>query len=241
MRFITPILLALFITACSPVITSSTKASNTILNYKMKETLRAWQTATIAPQADYEFYEANSTYLDDGLRYHYALLKNIASIGILEQITGEPVFASGPHQNGTLDFYAMDRFGYYNPDFLERVEEVLEYSLQNDGLFKQLGKYIYDQKLGKMVDTYYESYRYLNDNPDITAQVKKDYSAAITNNTQAGEVLQNAFSPFANSKEELGQDWYIANTAPGFWIRRQMDGTADEFFELLEMVRTAYE
>ncbi|MEM9847706.1 MAG: hypothetical protein AAF847_07440 [Bacteroidota bacterium] len=228
----------LSVLACSPTMLTGDKASNTILNYKIKEAFRFWD-AKPTPN-DYEFYENNFTYIEEGLRYNYALLKNMASVAILEQAVGEKVFLSGPHEEG-LNFFSEERFGYYNPVFWEKVKAVVAYSLENDGVFKQLGKYIYDQHLKKESQLYFESYRYLQENPSMAKQVSTDYLAAMKTEQRAGEMLQDAFRTFADSKEKLGTNWYVANTAPSFWIRRQIDGTAAPIFEILELVRAAYE
>jgi hypothetical protein len=233
--FVSTTLLLLF--ACNPTIVTGPTANNTILNYKMEEVFRVWPQME---ETDWSFMEANSTYLDDGLRYHYALLKDMASIKILEQVTGEPVFLSGPHTGDELNFYADRSFGYYNPKFWERVKTVVDYSLENDAAFKQLGKYVYNQKLKKTATLYYDSYQYLQENKSLADKAKADYEQALSTGSSPGEVLQETFRAYANTKEELGQDWYIANTAPGFWIRREIDGTADEIFEILTMVRRAY-
>ncbi|MEM9888206.1 MAG: hypothetical protein AAF849_20095 [Bacteroidota bacterium] len=238
MRFLIFLFLTALIAACSPLLTTGDKASNTILNYKIKEAFRALE-ADSQPK-DYNFYENNFTYIEEGLRYNYALLKSLASISILEKATGERVFLSGPHEEG-LNFYAPDRFGYYNPAFWEKVKTVVEYSLNNDSVFKQLGKYAYNQHLKKEVQLYYDSYQYLMSNKSMAQQVSKDYQSAMQEGMEAGSFLQESFRPFADSKEKLGADWYVANTAPGFWIRRQIDGTAEEIFEIVALVKAAYE
>lgn len=224
--------------ACNPTIATGPTANNTILNHTMKEVFRVWPDRE---ETEWEFMENSSTYLDDGLRYHYALLKDMASIRILERVTGEQVFLSGPHTGDQLNFAADRGFGYYNPEFWKRVKTVMAYSLENDAAFQQLGKYVYNQKIGKVAQLYYDSYLYLQNNKTVATKARKDYEAAMASGASPGELIQETFRSYADSREELGQDWYIANTAPGFWIRREIDGTADEIFEVLQLVREAYE
>jgi len=226
----------ILIAACGPTLLIGDKASNTIFNYKMKEVFRSWDANVV--QNDFSFYENNHTYIEEGLRYNYAILKNIASITILEQVIGEKVFITGPHEE-QFNFFSDDSFGYYNPAFWSKVKTVIEYSLKNDGVFKQLGKYAYNQHLKKEAQLYFDSYNYLKENASMAQQVTKDYQTAMKSGGEAGTFLQESFRPFANSKEQLGEDWYVANTAPGFWIRRELDGTAEQIFEILELVRNA--
>jgi len=237
-RILFVISLITLMVACSPIITSSTKSSNTILHYKMQEVFSAWDKNPM--HYDYNFLENNHTYIQTGLRYNYAILKDLASIAMLEKIVGDKIFVSGPHSE-FLNFQSSNSFGYYNPAFWEKVETVLEYSLKKDGTFRQLGKYVYDKHLKKMSDLYYDSYMYLKENEATTNQVVRDYQTAMKNGVEAGRFIQDSFRDYADTKEQLGADWYIANTAPGFWIRRQIDGTAEQIFELLELVRATYE
>lgn len=237
MRILLFTILVSLVASCSPLLITGDKASNTVLNYKIKEAFRALEDSYT--DMDYVFYENNHTYIEEGLRYNYGLLNQLASVSILEKAIGEKVFLNGPHQNG-LDFFSSDSFGYYNPAFWEKVKTVVAYSLENDGTFKQLGKYAYDRHLKKEVQLYYDSYQYLSSNKSMAQQVTKDYQAAMQDGGNAGELLQESFRAFADSKEQLGEDWYVANTAPGFWIRRQIDGTADKIFEVVELVRKTY-
>ena len=39
----------------------------------------------------------------------------------------------------------------------------------------------------------------------------------------------------------MGDDWYLANTAGGFWVRRSIDGTDDQIFRLLTKLLQTFE
>ncbi len=228
--------------SCSPVVTSSNRMTNTILQYKMKEAFRMWEGNATKQSISYDdaYYEKFNTWIDHGLRYNYAILNEIASISVLEAAVGKKIFLFGPHEK-ELNWNATKSFGYYNPEFIAKAAKVIDYSLANDKIFAELGRYVYNRQLQKMTRLYHQSYQYLKANPAMTQQIIADYSAAMQNGNDAGEMIQAAFRSFADEKEELGRDWYIANTAPGFWIRRMMDGTADQIYEVLKTVMTAYD
>ena len=40
---------------------------------------------------------------------------------------------------------------------------------------------------------------------------------------------------------ERNMDWYEAYTAPGFWIRRSIDGTDQQFFAMLTQVIDSFD
>ncbi len=225
-----------FAMACSPVTSSPTKVTNTILQYKIKEAFRLWESRSANVSSN--FYDEYETWIETGLRYNYGILSDIASIEILENAVGEKIFLSDTHKDG-LNFYATQSFGYYNPDFLTKAKTVIAYSLDNDNNFKRLGKYVYDRQLKHIARTYYDSYVFLQANEAFAKNVQSDYELAMKQGSNAGDFIQGAFSAFANTKEELGEDWYVANTAPGFWIRRRIDGTANQIFDILTIVMQA--
>jgi len=53
--------------------------------------------------------------------------------------------------------------------------------------------------------------------------------------------LDEQARPFADSLLEGEHDWYVAYRAYGFWIRRLVDGTADEFYTGLVKLLQAYD
>jgi hypothetical protein len=53
--------------------------------------------------------------------------------------------------------------------------------------------------------------------------------------------LQESFRDFAEALEKDGYDVYEAFTCPGFWIRRSIDGTADEFYEVLKLTLQTFD
>jgi hypothetical protein len=102
--------------------------------------------------------------------------------------------------------------------------------------------------------TYYLSY----EKGTTSEAIKEGYLAEIADWNDTKEswespsfYLQEAFRPFADelsgewdeSYIEGGSsyDWYEAVTCPGFWLRRTLDGTADEFYELLELTLNTFD
>lgn len=53
--------------------------------------------------------------------------------------------------------------------------------------------------------------------------------------------LQEFFRDFAESNESKGYDVYESFVCPGFWVRRSIDGTADEFFDLLKLTLRTFD
>ena len=186
--------------------------------------------------------EQDDTWLKVGLRSKYALAKNYASLSILEETFDEDVFLRGPH-HGDMDFNSTTSFGYYNPQFIAKVQDALDAALKNP-VFKKVAEPFYAKHLQSMAHTYKDAFSYLKQNPDIKNRMMDEYIKMVAQpeGTTAGS-LQEHFRTFAEALESGPRkaDVYEGFTAPSFWVRRSIDGTDDDFIQLLEMVIEHFE
>jgi hypothetical protein len=181
-------------------------------------------------------YDTDATWLNSGLRAKYAMAKKYASLKILESTFGAKVFLKGPHTGG-LNFNSTTSFGYYNPDFINKVKAGFKEAL-TDPNYKRAMSTVYRNYLQGMANTYMDAYRYLNNDPKMLAALKSKYTAdmARPGGTLDGS-FQETFRSYAEDLErEKGADIFEGFTAPAFWLRRSMDGTAASWFDLLKMV-----
>jgi hypothetical protein len=57
-----------------------------------------------------------------------------------------------------------------------------------------------------------------------------------------GDALQEDFRWLSDYlATERGDDWYLANTAGGFWVRRSLDGTEAQIFRMTKKILLAFE
>lgn len=220
-----------------PTTTSNTTAEPTEQSiFKIMEVTHLWDLLATYYEAD---QERDDTWLDVGWRSKYAMAKNYASISILEETFEEDVFLRGPH-HGDMDFNSTTSFGYYNPRFLDKVHDALDYALSNP-IFSKVAEPIYKKHFQSMAHTYYDAFLYMEQNPEIREQIKSDYimSIAQAGGTTEGS-LQEKFRGYAEKLEKGDRptkvDIYEAFTAPSFWIRRYIDGTEDDFLKIMELV-----
>ncbi|MFK7750300.1 MAG: hypothetical protein AB8B65_18055 [Kordia sp.] len=234
----------LFIAACS-LQKSLYKNETTIkeLRQNANATVTNWDN-TVASTDFYE--EVPETYIpESGIRGRYALYDQFFSISSLETIVGEPVFLKGPHANAP-NYKSEKTFGYYNPLFIKKLEDNLRFLFQNKAFVSSVQSH-YDQKLKQYLRVYYLSYEVGANNKEV----RDKYLAVIANPEKYDYMngsakapafyLQEAFRDFAESLEKEGYDVYEAFTCPGFWVRRSMDGTADEFYELLKLTLQTFD
>ena len=185
-------------------------------------------------------YDQIYTYLpEEGVRGRYAVLKSALNPQILEQLIGEPVFLSGPHRNGTINFQAGERFGRYNPAFLRKLESYLQSASQNKWMVKQL-KGFYDKEFRGLLRVFYDNYQLVQNRPRLT----EGFNNLLQRNAKKG-----AGNPYAINNfflDELddvrgGQDFLVRIMAIRFWVRRSVDGTADEFYDLLRLAMDTFD
>jgi hypothetical protein len=76
--------------------------------------------------------------------------------------------------------------------------------------------------------------------PRELSEIKDEYQKSLASGTPTD--LGEAFrwlSDYATVVDK--DDWYLANTAGGFWARRSLDGTEPQIFELVKKVLQTYE
>ncbi len=218
-----------------PTIISKTNTLEPTENgiFKIMEVSHLWELLSWNYEPD---RERDGTWLDVGLRSKYAMAKDYASISMLEEAFDEDVFLRGPH-TGDMDFNSTTSFGYYNPRFIEKVHLSLESALGNP-MFKKVAQPLYEKHFKSMAHTYLDAYKHVQENAGMRNQLINDYIFAMA--SPQGNMdgsLQESFRGYAEALEKGPQkaNIYEAFTAPSFWIRRHIDGTASDIHNLLEM------
>ncbi|MEM7023760.1 MAG: hypothetical protein AAF637_14380, partial [Pseudomonadota bacterium] len=195
-------------------------------------------------------------------------LQNIVSLADLQRISGLPLFASGPHlvetNDGTqypLDSDSRIEFGHYNPEFVRWAVDNL---IPSEGIAR-LGpvERVYDEAAKEQARIWYQAYRDLHADPEFLAEASADYAAKIESYVDNGEEydwnapgvsVQNRYSTYAaimlrqslwddvlQDKSYMFREFYRYRMAVGFWLRREMDGTAPIFLEGLEKVMRVFD
>ena len=73
-------------------------------------------------------------------------------------------------------------------------------------------------------------------------KVKSEYQQRLAQRTDPKDGLGEAFRWLSDYQAvDMGDDWYLANTAGGFWVRRSIDGTDDQIFRLLTKLLQTFE
>ena len=225
-----------FLAACS-LQRSSTKKDSSIeeLQQNINLTVSNWD--KIISTADLSYENIKSWLPERGIRGRYELFKKYLSKSILENIVGEKAFLEGPHVE-EINFNSLKTFGKYNPVFLTKLGNKLKVLFANETFIKNTQS-LYDSRLKKYLQVYYLSYNIAANNEEIMNGYLNEISYPYKNSYMNGRIsgpsyyLQESFRGFAESIENDGYDVYEGFICPGFWVRRSIDGTSDEFYDLL--------
>jgi hypothetical protein len=203
-----------------------------------------------------------------GPRTLYAHARTIMDLEKMKSLVAPmPIFLSGPHGR-KLEFNSFD-FGRYNPEFVRWAVNHL-IPAASDPAFRAETAPVYEKHLKEAARIYYLAYAHVEKHGPEVAALRTKYLESVREFqgkrpdqnspllSGPGAILQDSFArTFADdlTKEEVtkngrttrsyrwmtDQAWYYADTAIGFWIRRQIDGTAPDFFAGLKKLLETYD
>ncbi|OSM01975.1 putative secreted protein [Magnetofaba australis IT-1] len=157
----------------------------------------------------------------------------------LEALLGISMYRAGPHPPPRIIADATESFGYYNPAFVQSLATQLEVAAENVAL-RAVAQLYYDAHL-KPIARAYAGARAILDATELLPQInqiKADYIAAMREGALEPGAFGNppymALLELSRPLEEAGLDPYDSVTGMGFWVRRELDGTAPQFRALME-------
>lgn len=148
-------------------------------------------------------------------------------------------FLSGPHTASALDLENNARFGHYDPAF---VRWLGDFAIPTDAATVKALQPIYDANIRPLARTTWQSRQKLEGDPACRDAERKRYAAAMDQGRAHGYVERwydfLAWEGCAPAQGDVG-DGNVVKTGVGWWLRREMDGTADAWAAHLErLLRT---
>ena len=198
-----------------------------------KEIIKLWQSLPeLAKTTPDKAYNKLNTWLPErGLRGLYAKAQFALNLSQLEKVSGHTIYLSGPHKKGQLDLKSRSNFGHYNPKFLQWAAANGIPGLKDVKLRKELQP-VYEKFLKSRARSFYAAQKNLQAQPKRMQQALDKYSDLMAAEKPAF-AMQDFFRPDADQLEKAGLDWYEANVAHVFWLRRSLDGSAKDCHKLL--------
>jgi len=184
---------------------------------------------------------------EKGLLTLYCAVSSLISIKDIQELSGQKVFLAGPHNEEKINIASSD-FAHYNPAFLKWAKGVIIPISENE-TFKKHMQDIYNDYFRYVARTYYATNQYLYLHEDDAQEMLNAYSNSIKNTDSpyydfGGKYLWSGSNPFMKElyKYSKGRDGFTtlySIEAVAFWLRRDMDGSRDEFTDIINhLVKT---
>lgn len=200
--------------------------------------LEIWQTLdTIMTPLPEACPEEHSWLPDLGMRGLYCQVKSRLDYAGLIQLAGIPAFLSGPHDGARLTLDAPHQFGHYNPEFIAWLRANL-LPAQSDPALLATTQPWYDQFLRQRARTWYLAHQRLAADPVFFQAELAAYQAFLQ--AQSTPEFDHEYYAFAGLAKE-GYSEYEVDTAVRYWLRRDLDGTRDDFFAGLTDLMQLYD
>ncbi|RMA64390.1 nSTAND1 domain-containing NTPase [Ulvibacter antarcticus] len=150
------------------------------------------------------------------------------------------VFLSGPHEKG-IRYYEND-FARYNPEIVEWISNNMIPD-GTDAEFQQLTQRVYNKHLKILAEAYIRSYVLLKKDSLFVEKQKAAYLEHLESGNPYNFFRNKQYRYYFNTMDKIkpGAFPYYSKEAAGFWIRRNIDGTADEFYDLLIKLAITYD
>ena len=179
----------------------------------------------------------------------YCILKHEGySYQYVQSLLPHPIYISGPHAQALVQNNRSD-FGHYNPKFLHWLEEQIDTQLSNPKVVEQT-QIGFDQNLRAIVQLHYSLRTFLLTNH------KEEYEVAVSNyrnrvsdgilpdEKSASSTLTMDIYKFVLAFNKSGMiqnpDPYSTLVGALFWVRRDVDGTSEQWHRILGKILAFY-
>ena len=188
-----------------------------------------------------------------GMRIFACHLKSLTSLEFLQEASGLVMFSQGPHQGARLKLDHRHQFGHYNPDFVRWMVENLVPGA-GDAALRKATQAHYDKYVKPLARIFYATWQKARREPECFRREVERYRSMM-DQKELPEMYYERFFFFMNPDFcahadagfgyfyehgfDGGYDGNVVKTCIAFWMRRTIDGTADEFSRgLLKLIKT---
>ena len=189
-----------------------------------------------------------------GMRIFACHLRSLISLEAVQRASGLDVFVAGPHSNAQLTLDSPDSFGHYNPAFVRWMADNL-IPASRDSALRETTQAHFDQYVRPLARIFLATYRKLQREPDCFRRERERYVNAMQRGQLSYEFRERYFffmndefcarpddeDYFFKHGFDGGYSGNVTKTCVGFWIRRSLDGTDEEFYRGLTRLLTTYD
>lgn len=171
----------------------------------------------------------------------------------VQDVLGISIFLSGPHENGIFDTLNEEAFGHYNPLFVRTLSSWTLPAAQ-DSVLRRATHFAYTVGPQHLARTMWATHQKLKANPAYWQAQQDELQSLMANGYIPWDYYEKfsfLMNPLFMANHDAGDEFFYQNgygggyyddyqvkIATGFWIRRGIDGTAEDFaaglYELLD-------
>ncbi|WP_185969275.1 caspase family protein [Aliiglaciecola sp. M165] len=174
------------------------------------------------------------------VRWYLSNVKR-SGIHVLLSTLGAPEpFVSGPHTMQDWQVWRAEKgnFGHYNPAFLSWLDQNL-LPQDKDSALRLATQTVYERAIKRMMRVYAISLITLEAFPEIHQRAVRDYLNVEQSREQfILAVTKLAVASIGERPEAHSRDFAFAM---GFWVRRELDGTKEQFRQLMDKTLLLYD
>ena len=190
---------------------------------------------------------------DGGMRIFACHLKSLTYLEFLQEASGLIMFNQGPHKGIRLKLDHRHQIGRYNPDFVRWMVEHLVPGAEDVSLRKATQAH-YDKYAKPLATIFYATWQKARKQPECFRREVERYRSLMEQkklpemyyerfffwmNPDFCTHADKGFEYFYKHGFDGGYSGNVVKTCIAFWIRRTIDGTADEFYRgLLKLLKT---
>lgn len=226
--------LILFVLILPAVLT--VQASNTPLHRQLSDVAHKLDQATFQTVRrgwthDYGFQRGT------GMLNSYEYLRSLLSYAELQSRLPMSIYTKGPHTRTQLDLQNERDFGHYNPEFVRFFHSTVNKMLSSNNFTNSTHSLVTKTGLLEKFERLYHIYQYIEQNKDEYQTFKSGYKAKLA----AGNWPEGGYRDLLPKKLlDSHIYWNWAETVYYFWIRRDIDGSKERWFALINDVLNAY-
>lgn len=176
-----------------------------------------------------------------GMRIFACHMFSLLPYAELAKVAGVSPFVSGPHTDSRLALTDKTLFGHYNPAFVRWATDHLVPGTTDDE-WRQRTQDLYDQKVRPLARTFMLVWRDIQRRPERFAEEVDGFTGGL----RTGSLDSMWYESYYDYLEGQGSagfepDGNVVKTCVAFWIRRHVDGTAQDLARGLEKLMKAYD
>ena len=170
-----------------------------------------------------------------GIKNTFEHIRSLVSYSELQALLPFEIYTSGPHSRTELDLENTQDFGRYNLQFVENLEVGLSSLVENEDWLRSVAPKLRDTGLIEKLERFAEMHEYIENNFPEFENIRDIYADKVAEGTWP----QGGHYQYLPNKLSGEKYWYWGDDTYFFWLRRDLDGTRIDFYNIVTTLLNA--